>query len=632
MAKYNTGNPLGSKSPKDLSDNAENLDDAVNTPLETWTDRFGKQRLSLAGMSKAAGDASVAIGAAQESVAAAQLAGESSRLAAKESSRAAEEAARATDAAAQALEANRLVIRATYQGLLSALTGPPAEPDETPGQVTNDPDPNLNGNYIFRAGSLVRSELQPASASELQRVWVRFGDSSAAVLVAGERVPLLVDEDGNVPLWLENGLLSGAGLGDSLSAGLARAAGFAGQSRYVPLAIDDESNVPIWLENGLLGAVGLAPGLLAVVDQSLGGSYAPRNAPLASKAPRATDGRTLFLLRAALSRILASASGVARVMIAGDSWAEQTPISQAVADLLYEAYGKAGEGWISVNAGNKLNGVSLVRSGSWTLYNASSLSAGAPAYGCGIDGRSISTTGTDATLKISDLSCTDVTIFYSNQSGAFRWRVDGGPWTTVTGTGDGSIGSVEVSGLSEAAHVIEYDTSVNTAGGVVAIHGHRARFAAAPGAEVFKVGTGGQTGTGMLQIAGQVAPYAQRLQPHVVFLILGTNDYRTGASVADYRAALEMWISEVRSQVPGCGFVFVVPAQSNATPGRPLSVYRDAAYEVAIHNGAEFLSLYDEWGDFSVMDEMGQWGDALHPSKDGGEHIAQSFFHRFLSF
>lgn len=46
---YNTGNPLGSTDPRDLIDNAGNLDEAVNSDAETWTDRFGVERLSLAG-------------------------------------------------------------------------------------------------------------------------------------------------------------------------------------------------------------------------------------------------------------------------------------------------------------------------------------------------------------------------------------------------------------------------------------------------------------------------------------------------------------------------------------------------------------------------------------------------------
>lgn len=49
MTTYNTGNPIGSTDPRDLYDNAENLDNAVNTHELTWTDRLGVVRRSMAG-------------------------------------------------------------------------------------------------------------------------------------------------------------------------------------------------------------------------------------------------------------------------------------------------------------------------------------------------------------------------------------------------------------------------------------------------------------------------------------------------------------------------------------------------------------------------------------------------------
>jgi len=39
MTTYKTGNPLGSVSPKDLFDNSENLDHAVNGVALIWKDR-----------------------------------------------------------------------------------------------------------------------------------------------------------------------------------------------------------------------------------------------------------------------------------------------------------------------------------------------------------------------------------------------------------------------------------------------------------------------------------------------------------------------------------------------------------------------------------------------------------------
>lgn len=46
---YNTGNPLGSTDPRDLLDNASNLDDGMNSTLPTFTDRLGVQRDTWAG-------------------------------------------------------------------------------------------------------------------------------------------------------------------------------------------------------------------------------------------------------------------------------------------------------------------------------------------------------------------------------------------------------------------------------------------------------------------------------------------------------------------------------------------------------------------------------------------------------
>lgn len=50
MTKYNTGNPVGSSSPLDLHDNAENLDAGINGASATWQDRRGVQRRSWTGL------------------------------------------------------------------------------------------------------------------------------------------------------------------------------------------------------------------------------------------------------------------------------------------------------------------------------------------------------------------------------------------------------------------------------------------------------------------------------------------------------------------------------------------------------------------------------------------------------
>lgn len=50
MTTYNTGNPVGSADPRDLYDNAQNLDTAVVSQAPTWTDRLGRVRPTWAAM------------------------------------------------------------------------------------------------------------------------------------------------------------------------------------------------------------------------------------------------------------------------------------------------------------------------------------------------------------------------------------------------------------------------------------------------------------------------------------------------------------------------------------------------------------------------------------------------------
>src|SRR5699024_9520793 len=53
MTTYNTGNPIGSKDPRDLYDNAENLDTAVNSVANnTWKARFERSRKTMSGMDR----------------------------------------------------------------------------------------------------------------------------------------------------------------------------------------------------------------------------------------------------------------------------------------------------------------------------------------------------------------------------------------------------------------------------------------------------------------------------------------------------------------------------------------------------------------------------------------------------
>lgn len=149
MTTYNTLNPIGSTAVKDLYDNAENLDTAVNTEEKTWVDRLGRTRLSMEGMSQAAGDATMAIEAAQRSIAAA------------------DESEAARDIALQAAELAQNSSASIFRPTLAQLQAVTDRPANSPGVVTNDPDPSKNGYYVWSGTSWDRSAVQPANSEQL---------------------------------------------------------------------------------------------------------------------------------------------------------------------------------------------------------------------------------------------------------------------------------------------------------------------------------------------------------------------------------------------------------------------------------------------------------------------------------
>ncbi|MGV2935225.1 SGNH/GDSL hydrolase family protein [Providencia sp. AGC89] len=79
MTKYNTNNPPGSASPKDVNDNAITLDNLVNSTDITTKDRLGNDRLTIKGLEEAATSAGPTVEAAVKALEQANLAREATQ-------------------------------------------------------------------------------------------------------------------------------------------------------------------------------------------------------------------------------------------------------------------------------------------------------------------------------------------------------------------------------------------------------------------------------------------------------------------------------------------------------------------------------------------------------------------------
>lgn len=508
-----------------------------------------------------------------------------------------------------------------------------------------------NSFYQVKLGGLAADGVTPLSR---QTMYQRTGSGTQSalftVLPASEYdaafaltpvdpslVPLVTDDDGNVPLWLEDGKIGAIGLADSLVTAIQDAVGLEALdsgSTLVPLVTDDAGNVPVWLDSGRLDYFGLGPTASAAVNAAVDEQvseyrFAPLAGPASSLLPISTDGRSLYAWRAKLAKLLRAGTGQAKIMFTGDSWTEYTAIPTQMAAILNALYvGKSGEGWISTRTNYPLNSITLTRSGGWVAYDASDGSL--PELGCGIDGQGISTDATTETYEIDNLVTTHIDIYYRQTTGTFRWRVDAGAWTSVTGTGTNALGKVVITGLADSAHTIEIDTTGNA--GTVSLYGFRATRPAVAGVELLKAGNASLDSSHLINYANSyVSGIAADIAPDLVIVALGTNDYRRSVTTTQYITALTALVTQIRAVSPMTGFLFLAPADTNATAVTPLTAFRDVLYEFCVTGGHEFYNHHDDWSDYDTMDSLGAWSDNLHVNSDGAYLLAKRIHSLLIS-
>ncbi|MFD3249475.1 SGNH/GDSL hydrolase family protein [Rahnella aquatilis] len=455
-------------------------------------------------------------------------------------------------------------------------------------------------------------------------------------------VPIVVDDNDNVPIWLNNGDLDAYGLGPNIKSAITQQVTGLGissaesKSKKVPLIVDEAGNVALWFENGDLGAKGITAKLLAIIAAALnididGSLYQPREAPLSSNLPVATDGRTLFRLKARLNSMLSTSTKNTKVMTIGDSWSEYVAIPKGLYSVLTTDYGAANSSYISVNGTYLLNGVTFSKSG-WALYDASVASLPPTAgRGCGIDGQSLSASGTAAVINIASQPCNRIVIFYQDLNGSFNYSVDGGPETMVTGTNTSTMKSVSIL-LADGLHSLNINTAGNT--GTVVIHGFYCPRDDVKGIEIQKCGNAGITGEGVSAYSNFISQYVSTLSPDVVLVILGTNEILQQKTVESYTTGLTNLVSQLKAGNSDTGIIFISPARCyrTAAPDGPVdgTPYRNAMHKLAQNLGVEFYNFYDDWGSYDQMNTLGVWTDTAHLNDKGGYSLARTLNNRFF--
>ena len=432
-------------------------------------------------------------------------------------------------------------------------------------------------------------------------------------------VALVVDEAGNVPVWLIDGKLGAAGIDGGtadrvIDASTAFPAYTMAPSK-VALVVDEAGNVPVWLDSGKL-------------DAFPSDDFANRVGDIAIKTVRNTSGSSLYGLRIKKAKLAKSVSGRCVGMMIGDSWSERNSIPRALADRMFANWGpRAGAGWVQLltEASTVWENMIVSRSG-WTQYDA----AGTPTYGCGVDGVAFYTSSNTATASITNVQDTSGKVFYFDGTGTFTIGV-GATTTTITGTGTGEYRNAEIPGLTAGLDTVSINTIGNT--GVVSLHGFLFETSTTTGCMVHKCGNGGTwAGQHIEFITPQVPHFAAALNPDFIIVNLGTNDFLQNRTTATYTTALNGMIDAWRAALPNIGIIMVSPPAPNTSGATPMVDFRNAMRDVAKNKGVEWYDLYDDMPKtWSVGNALGWWADPYHPNDVGAEQIVNSMYELILA-
>ncbi|HIG8794759.1 TPA: SGNH/GDSL hydrolase family protein [Raoultella terrigena] len=442
--------------------------------------------------------------------------------------------------------------------------------------------------------------------------------------------PLFTDSAGNVPVYWDGGLCASAistGLLEKIWAYINTIIADALNLKvkgispgFVPGMTDGAGNVLFWFQNGELDAGGIGPN----IGGSLARLYQRRMYTAAYSIPLHTDGRTLWRWKAKKAQLKAGLAVRPHFMLTGDSWTQNNELATAIAGILHADYGDAGLGWRTVNYGAARDGSNIFRSAGWDLYDSSPTS-GAPLYGCGIDGQTINTTTNTAYFNVTNVRCTDCRIYYQDLNGKFQYGYDVGgvtQWTEVICGNSGTTKSVLLTGMPDEVRTIYVKTDGNA--GRVVIHGFYLWRSGVAGCVMSKAGNAGILADQFLLFSDKIAEYLSTMQPDVICMVIGNNDYRISESTATFRTALQTYMASCRSVLPDVGFILMAPPRTNGTAVTPLVDFRDVMFDLSQTLNVEFFSIYDLFDTWTEMNSLGCFVDNLHPSATGSNLIAST--------
>ena len=336
-------------------------------------------------------------------------------------------------------------------------------------------------------------------------------------------------------------------------------------------------------------------------------------------------------------RLLAESTQLVVASI-GDSWTHAVSRwTGPTASTLKSSYGDAGPGWTGFAWG--FGGLSAAWSGgngcvssevtvaltaNWAVHYGTS-------SGPDICDIYSSTVGSKVTTTFSGTgNASVVKLHYIAGAGAVQYRWNAGAWTAL----DLSIGSgatvATLTGLPTGTWTLE----IENVSGVTTLCGVDVQKST-DGVRWHKLGaTGSQAQNWVNANAAQWQGALTALVPHLVIIMLATNDQGAGPTV--FKANVQTLITRIRTALPLADIVLVCPCENGRVNTYPMTGFASAMYELAAVNKCGFMDLQYVFGEtFSEYASTSPraWfnADTIHPEPATGGRVIVDAVTRFLT-
>lgn len=325
-----------------------------------------------------------------------------------------------------------------------------------------------------------------------------------------------------------------------------------------------------------------------------------------------------------IAKIQQSAGEVCVIAFVGDSWVNEGTMYRGVRDYFQGLYGDAGVGFLSLGTPNEISGLSITTVGTWTTSDESSGSRG-------VDISHVESSDTATPAKKSfTYAAQEFVIHYlaSSSLGSFRYRVDGGGWTTVNCNNGGAeaLGTETISSLADSNHTLE----IEIVSGSIKITGVDIRKTPSDGVRVHALGNGGLDTAEIVAVDATIwQDGLAALVPNVVIVFIGTNDHNGDMVPATFQSNLTTIISRIRAAVPLADVLLISPADNDLSATYELSEYDGGMRTVAIAQSVGHISGLKIIDDYSDGNSRGLYLNTSHLNSYGYTVLVNAII-RFL--